>query len=137
MLRVGAVYFLAVFAVGFALGTIRTLWVAPQVGARAAELLEMPLMLLAVVGCARLLVRRHPELTHPGEWIGVGAAGLALLLAAEFSVVLWLRGLTLAEYIAERDPVSGAVYAAALVAFAAMPLILSRIARSDARARRP
>jgi hypothetical protein len=33
-LKVGALYFAAVFAVGFVLGTIRTLWVTPRIGVR-------------------------------------------------------------------------------------------------------
>ena len=32
-------YFAIVFSIGFALGVVRTLWVAPRVGERAAELI--------------------------------------------------------------------------------------------------
>jgi len=31
--------------------------------------------------------------------LGVGSVALAFLLAVEFTVVLWLRGLTIGEYI--------------------------------------
>ncbi|HWI12957.1 MAG TPA: hypothetical protein VNT02_01840 [Burkholderiales bacterium] len=37
-----------------------------------------------------------------------------------------LRGLTLQEYFAARDPVSGTVYHAMLLVFAAMPLLVYR-----------
>jgi len=53
ILKVGALYFAAVFAVGFVLGAIRTLWVEPELGTRVAELIEAPMMLLVVVFAAR------------------------------------------------------------------------------------
>jgi len=42
------------------------------------------------------------------------------------TVVLALRGLSLREYFATLDPVSGTVYYALLLAFALMPLIVER-----------
>ena len=53
----------------------------------------------------------------------VCALALVCLLAVEFTVVLWLQGITIRESIAKRDPVSGAVYAASLILFALMPLL--------------
>jgi uncharacterized membrane protein len=48
------------------------------------------------------------------------------LLASEFSLVLWLRGLTISEYLAGRDPISGTVYYVLLGIFAIMPLLVAR-----------
>jgi len=56
----------------------------------------------------------------------VGAVGLALLLAAEFGLVLWIRGLSVREYLATRDPVSGTVYYLMLVVFVIMPIFVAR-----------
>jgi len=39
-------YVARVFGAGFVLGIVRELWVRPRVGVRAAELLELPLMLV-------------------------------------------------------------------------------------------
>jgi hypothetical protein len=47
-LKAGAAYFALVFGTGFALGTIRTLWIVPRLGIRTAELLEAPFMLVAI-----------------------------------------------------------------------------------------
>jgi hypothetical protein len=58
--------------------------------------------------------------------LGVGLVALSLLLAAEFTVVLRLRGLTIQEYVASRDPVAGAAYVVALGLFAIMPLLFAR-----------
>jgi len=54
----------------------------------------------------------------------MGCIALALLLVAEFGLVLWLRGLSIREYLATRDPVSGTVYYVMLAVFAVMPLLV-------------
>jgi hypothetical protein len=122
VLKAAALYFAGVFAVGFLLGAIRTVWVVPALGTRIAELIEAPIMLLVVVFAAREIVRRHFEMSQWRQWLAVGLVALGFLLFVEFTVVLWLRGLSLSEYFANRDPVSGTVYVLLLGAFAAMPL---------------
>jgi hypothetical protein len=118
------VYFCVVFGAGFVLGTIRTLAVVPVLGARAAELLELPLMVAVSFRAARWVVRRRAVSRQPGARTAMGVTGLLLMLAAEFGLVLWLRGLSLAEYFASRDPVSSIAYYAAIASFAAMPHLL-------------
>jgi len=117
-------YFAIVFAAGFLLGIIRTAFVVPSLGMRPAELLEAPLMLAVVVLAARRLAR-SADLSN-ARWLAVGFIALALMLLAEFSLVLWLRGLTVAGYIAGRDPVSGGAYLASLGVFALCPWLLAR-----------
>jgi hypothetical protein len=126
VIRGGVFYFAVVFAAGFLLGTLRVLFVVPLVGARYAELIELPVMLLIAFFAARIIVKRMsiPPLFTSGALMGVTA--LILLLAAEFGLVLWLRGMSIGEYFASRDPVSGAVYYVSLLIFAAMPLIVRR-----------
>ncbi len=50
VVKAGVLYFALVFAVGFVLGTIRTLWIVPRFGTRMAELMEMPIMLAVTIG---------------------------------------------------------------------------------------
>ncbi len=133
MIRWGAVYFAVVFAVGFVLGIVRVGLLEPRLGTRWAELAEMPLMFLAMWLASRWVVRRTGDpLATPAftrlDYMGIGAVALGLLLAAECSLV-FLQGSSIAEYIASRDPVSGSVYAAMLILFAAMPLIVSAIGK--------
>jgi hypothetical protein len=125
-LRAGFLYFLVTFAAGFVLGTIRVLTLVPRIGDRNAELLEAPLMLAVTFVAARWIVRR--ETSAPGQWnpAVAGLCALAMLLLVEFTVVLALRGLTVQQYFASRDPVSGSVYLVMLLVFAGMPALLSR-----------
>jgi hypothetical protein len=117
-------YFGLVFSVGFILGSIRVPLVVPLVGERAAELLEAPLMLVAIFFSARFVTRRFKALRRV-DLLYSGLAALLVLLAVEFSVVLGLQGLTVREYLAGRDPVAGVVYVVMLMIFAAMPWLVA------------
>lgn len=126
VLEASAVYFALVFAVGFVLGTIRTLWVVPRVGARKAELMEMPIMLVVIIMAARWTVLRLAIPPMLSARIGIGCIALVLMLVAEFGFVRWIRGLSIKQYFATRDPVSGTAYRLMLMVFAAMPLLVAR-----------
>jgi hypothetical protein len=128
-LKAGALYFAFVFGAGFALGTIRTLWVVPLLGTRVAELMEAPFMLAITIASARWVIRHLAVRPAPSSRLGMGVIALGLLLAVEFTLVLWLRGLSMREYFANRDPVSGTVYYVMLGMFAAMPLPVARKAK--------
>jgi len=108
------------------LGPIRILWLVPRFGTRTAELMETPLMLAVVIVAARWVVRRVAAPSTSSKRLGVGILALGLLLVAEFTLVLWLRGMTFREYLASRDPISGAVYIVMLGLFAIMPLLVAR-----------
>jgi len=43
----------------------------------------------------------------------------------EFTLVLWLQGLSISEYLVSRDPVSGTVYYVMLGVFCIMPLLVA------------
>jgi MFS family permease len=130
-LKAGALYFALVFGAGFVLGTIRALWIVPSFGTRIAELMEAPIMFVVTILAARWVARRltiPPSL--PGR-LAVGLVALGLLLLTEFTVVLWLRGLTIAKYLANRDPVAGTVYIVMLGVFGTMPLLVARKSDRD------
>jgi hypothetical protein len=126
ILKAGALYFVVVFGAGFVLGAIRTLWVVSRVGTRTAELMEMPIMLAVTIVAARWTVLRLAVPSVPSARLGMGGVALVLMLVAEFGLVLWLRGLSIREYLATRDPVSGTAYYLLLMVFAIMPLLVSR-----------
>lgn len=119
----GIVYFALVFGVGFILGIVRVLLLEPRLGERWAELAEMPVMLIAIVLSARFVVRRFPA-SRRTSYLFSGTIAVLVLIVAEFSVVLGIRGLTITQYFAERDPIAGGVYLGMLMIFAVMPWFL-------------
>jgi hypothetical protein len=125
-LKAGVLYFALAFGAGFVLGSIRILWVVPRFGERTAELMEAPIMLLVIILAARWVARRLALASTPMTRLAVGCVGLGLLLAAELTMVLWIRRLTIGEYFASRDSVAGTVYIVLLGVFAIMPLLVAR-----------
>jgi hypothetical protein len=108
------------------LGPIRVLWVVPCLGTRMAELMEAPIMFVVTIVAARWVVRRLALPSAPTSRLGMGCVALGLLLVTEFTVVLRRRGLSMSEYLASRDPMSGTVYYALLGVLAIMPLLVAR-----------
>jgi hypothetical protein len=126
ILKAALVYFALVFGIGFVLGTIRTMWIAPRLGERWAELGELPIMLAATIVAARWTVLHLSVPSTRSARLRMGAAALGLMLLAEFGLLLWVRGLSITEYFATRDPISGTAYYVALAVFALMPLFVAR-----------
>lgn len=119
-------YFALAFGAGFCLAFIRIPILEPRLGARWAELIETPFMLVAILLAARGVVSRFAVPPTAGARLGMGLLALACMLIAEFGLVLALRGMTIDQYFATRDPVSGTVYYLALAVFALLPLVLAR-----------
>jgi hypothetical protein len=126
ILKAGVLYFALVFAVGFVLGTIRTLWVVPRFGMRTAELMEAPIMLGVSILAAQWVVRHVSVRPLWPRRLAMGCIALGLMLLVEFTFMLEIRGITIRAYFETRDPVSGAVYFATLGAFAAIPIFVGR-----------
>ena len=122
-LKASLTYFGLVFGTGFLFGIIRVPFLVPRLGVRTAELIEMPLMFLAILFAARYVVRRFALLTSAR--LATGLIALALLLTAELTLAMVIQRESLAAYIASRDPVSGSVYLLMLGVFALMPRLLS------------
>ena len=122
ILKAALSYFALVVGAGFILGPIRILFIVPRFGVLVAELMEYPLMLVVIVAAARWLVRKF-QIAE--QTLLVGLLALGLMMAFELTLVLWLRGLTLTEYLSQRDPLSSYIYYLMLVVFALMPLLVN------------
>jgi hypothetical protein len=110
----------------FVLGTIRVLWLAPAVGTRTAELLEMPVMFAVIILSARWTARYFSIPYTVLSRLAMGGMALALILALDFTVVLWVRGLSFSQYIESFDPLAGTAYFVMLGVSAIMPLLVAR-----------
>lgn len=133
-LRIAIGYAITVFGAGFVLGSIRVLFVVPRTGARAAELLELPLMISVCFLAAGWVTRRLGTDAPLGPRLAVGFAALALLLAAEAVTGVVVRGLSVRDALISPDPISGSLYYFSLALFAVLPALRGR--RRDRAARR-
>jgi len=119
-----ALYFALVFGAGFVFGTLRVTLLLPRIGERAAELIESPFMLAAMLLAARWVVGRSRATAS--ALLGSGLLAAALVLVADVAVGVGLRGMTFAEVFTDRDPISGSVYYALVVLFALLPWLFAR-----------
>ncbi len=119
-------YFALVFSAGFLLGSVRVIWLVQQLGARTAELSEIPVMLIVSFFTANWVCRRFAVPPKTTARLIIGITALICLIIVEFTFVLGLQGITIREYIENRDPLSGGIYALSLILFALMPLLANR-----------
>ena len=120
ILRAAAAYWAAVFALGFALGTIRVLWVIPLVGLMPATLIELPLILTGSWLAAGWLVRRF-RIASTEEALTAGALAFAILMVAECALASVLTGQSPAEWLAGLRQPHALLGLAGQVVFALMP----------------
>jgi len=125
-LQAGALYFALVFGAGWILGPLRELWVVPRLGRTASVLLEAPLMLGAMTAAARWTVRRLAVSPALETRAAMGLVALGLLLVAEVAGMRWLRGLSIADYLAGFRSVVGGITLLLFLLFAAMPALVGR-----------
>ena len=119
VLRAGSTYVALVFAAGFLLGSIRVPFLVPRLGERNAELLEAPVMLAVIFFASRYVVRRFAFGANAAVLVGLVA--LALLVGAEL-----VLGAAMGRGPLDRDPVSGSVFGASLLLYAALPWLHTR-----------
>jgi hypothetical protein len=124
MIGAGALYFAAVFALGFVLGTIRTLFLEPWLGPVGAVLAESVPMLAAMWLAAPWAARLFDLPPLPVPRLVMGGVALLLLVVAETGLDTLMRGRVLwAERLRTPD---GLIGLALMAAFAAMPLLRRR-----------
>lgn len=122
----GALYFLLIFLLGMALGTIRVLLIEPRLGAVASVLVELPFMLAASWFVCGWLIR---YLAVPPTFLSRAAmGGLAslLLMGAELGLSLFAVGGTVTEHFADYGQTAPLIGLLGQLAFAAFPLFRHR-----------
>ncbi|NTV93131.1 MAG: hypothetical protein HGA72_07690 [Chlorobiaceae bacterium] len=133
IIKGGLAYFALVFGTGFILGILRVSFLVPRLGERYAELAEMPFMFAVILISAIYVTRRSDMPITFSARLGMGIIALALLLFAELLLAVALQDRSIGDYIASRDPVSGSVYLAMLMLFAAMPALVGLSPRRQNR----
>jgi len=123
ILAAGLVYFATVFALGFALGTLRVMVLIPGFGESAAVALELPVMLAASWLLCRWCLRGFAVPPRLDDRALMGAVAFGLLMLAELALGMLLFGRTLGEHLATYRTFAGAAGLAAQLLFAAFPVL--------------
>lgn len=121
-LTAGGLYFLIAFMVGFALGVVRELFVAPYVTSDLAVVLETPVMAVVSWFAAGFSIRRLSAPGDPARRLIVGVLALGLLLGAEELLTQALRGGSLLEQWSSYGYLAMAANFAGLTWFTVAPL---------------
>lgn len=125
-LLAGTTYFLALFALGFLLGTIRVVFVAPRYGQVTGTLAEMPVMLTAAYVICRWALNHWRVSPRLGiRWTMVPLF-LALLFAFETMLGLVLFGRTFSEQWEALMTLAGALGLSAQVIAALLPVFVGK-----------
>jgi hypothetical protein len=109
--------------VGFVLGAVRILIVAPRLGEGPAVLVELPLMLTASwLACGWLVARFAVPRSCPARLL-MGASALGLLLLAELALGWTAFGMTVPQQLAHYASLPGAVGLVGQIVFGLLPLL--------------
>jgi hypothetical protein len=119
----GIYYFARIVGLGFALGTLRVLWLVPMMGETNAVLAEQPIMLIASWFVARCLVRRQRLLSICARGV-MGVTAFTLLMLAEVILASVLSGQAPAEWLRSIFAMPGIIGLAGQVLFALMPVLM-------------
>ena len=121
ILRAALTYALLVFAAGFALGVVRTLVLAPSLGATAAVALELPVILAVSWIAAGFVLRKARRPLGLGARAATGALAFAMLMGLEAALGFGVMGLSVAGYFAKYATLAGALGLLGQIAFAVLP----------------
>lgn len=120
-LKSGLIYFGAVFAVAFAFGTLRTLFIVPRIGPFWAVLIEVPILLtIAWVILGRIQAR--PPLTL-GQAAVAGVFAFGLLMGAEVALSALLAGRSFSEHLALYARLPEQIGLAGQIGFGLLPML--------------
>ncbi len=112
-------YFATILALSFLLGTVRTLWLTPWIGATPAVLLELPVMLLASWLLAARIVRRAR--LGQSAALAMGLLAFLLLMTAEAVLAIIVANQSLGDWIADLARMPGGIGLAGQIAFGLFP----------------
>jgi hypothetical protein len=120
--KAGGLYAIIVFLIGFILGAIRVLLVAPRLGETTAVIGEVPMMLAASwLICRWCVDRLDVTRTVPARSL-MGLVAFVVLISAEVGLGVVL-GRSLLEQLTSYESPAGAIGLAAQVIFAIFPVI--------------
>jgi hypothetical protein len=121
--KAGAFYAIIVFVIGFILGTIRVLLLAPRLGETIAVIVEAPVILAASWFVCRWCVDRLDVRRTVSARSLMGLAAFLVLMSVEVVGMGAVLGRSLVDQLSSYGSLFGAIGLAAQVVFAMFPLI--------------
>ena len=115
-----AAYWAVVFTGAFALGVIRSLWLAPQIGALAAVACEVPLVLALSWWAARRITARW-RIPGGGPALAMGLIAFTVLMLAELGLAGLLAGQSPQQWAASLFTAVGVLGLGGQLLFALIP----------------
>jgi hypothetical protein len=125
ILVAAALYFAIVFGVGFLVGPVRVFYVEPRVGATVAVLLEAPILLVAMVVGAKIVLR-WINVSRRTALFAIGVVALFMQQAADIAVGVLLRGMSIGDHMRQFSTPEGMIYGMLLLAFTLMPCAMGQ-----------
>jgi hypothetical protein len=126
MLGAGALYFAAMFGLGFVLGVVRTLFLEPWLGPAGAVATEGVPMIAAMWVAAPWAARLFDVPSGVAARLGMGAVALVLLLLAETALDALLRGRGPAIWVERLRTADGVIGYGLQLLYALMPALRRR-----------
>lgn len=135
LLKSSLTYFILVFSIGFLCGAVRVPFLQPLLGDRHAQLVETPVMFMAIWKSAHFIVE---QLHTPNFWtkdaiptsalerLSIGLLATIMLLIVEAVGSSWTKGWSgVVEWVRDRDPIAGAFYFALVGIFFVAPSLIT------------
>lgn len=122
-LAAGALYFLLIFLLGMALGTIRILLLELRLGAVASVLVELPFMLAASWFACGWLIHQLAVPAAVSSRLAMGATAFVLLMIADLGLSLFAVGGTAAGHFAAYRSGAPLIGLLGQIAFGLFPLL--------------
>ena len=122
-IRAGLLYFVGVFATGFAFGAIRLMLLVPTLGETVAVLVETPFILgVSWLLCARA-IGKFAVSVHFEPRLVMGVVALVCLLLAEFALWVGMFGNPAETFLPRYQTLAGMIGLLGQLLYAAFPLL--------------
>lgn len=124
--RAGLLYCTVVFAAGFVLSVVRTLWVTPLAGEFVGVVLEAPIILAIAWNACGWVAKRMEVSQQLFDRLVMGGVALAALVCAEAAAATLASGHSLAEFFMRSGRSALLLGLLAQLAFAVFPMLNRR-----------
>lgn len=125
--KAGALYCTVVFAAGFVLSVVRTVWVAPLAGEFVGVLLEAPILLAIAWGACDWVAERLDVSQQFLDRLVMGGVALVVLVCAEAIAAFLSGGHSLGDFSSRHGQSAVLLGLLVQVAFAVFPMLHRRI----------